>query len=110
MMAKVNLEDNEVAGTYASIWCVGCKEPHSMPVRGKTGSDPERHRWEFDNNLEEPTFSPSLLCNKPGPYHYAGAPVCHSYIRKGKMQFLNDCTHEFAGQTVDLPDYPEEWT
>lgn len=23
----------------------------------------------------------------------------------GRIQFLNDCTHALAGQTVDLPDW-----
>lgn len=28
--------------------------------------------------------------------------VCHSFVRDGKIEFLGDCTHEFAGKTVDL--------
>lgn len=30
--------------------------------------------------------------------------VCHSFIRDGRIEFLSDCTHALAGQTVDLPD------
>jgi len=33
--------------------------------------------------------------------------ICHSFIRDGKIQFLGDCTHALAGQTVDLPELPE---
>jgi hypothetical protein len=29
---------------------------------------------------------------------------CHSFVREGKIEFLNDCTHEHAGQTLDLLD------
>jgi len=29
--------------------------------------------------------------------------VCYSYITDGRIQFLSDCTHELANQTVDLP-------
>jgi hypothetical protein len=32
--------------------------------------------------------------------------VCHSFVTDGRIQFLGDCTHALAGQTVDLP----EWT
>jgi hypothetical protein len=31
--------------------------------------------------------------------------VCHSYIRNGRIEFLPDCTHARAGQTVDIPGY-----
>ena len=31
--------------------------------------------------------------------------VCHSFVRDGRIEFLSDCTHELAGQTVEL----EEW-
>ena len=37
-----------------------------------------------------------------------GTKVCHSFIRDGRIQFLGDCTHHLAGQTVDLPDFTEE--
>lgn len=30
--------------------------------------------------------------------------VCHSFVRDGRIQFLSDCTHKLANQTVDLPD------
>jgi hypothetical protein len=49
-----------------------------------------------------PTFEPSILISiGNGP----DAPrlVCHSFVREGKIQFLGDCTHELAGQTVPLP-------
>jgi hypothetical protein len=28
--------------------------------------------------------------------------VCHSFVTDGKIQYLSDCTHAMAGQTVDL--------
>jgi hypothetical protein len=30
--------------------------------------------------------------------------VCHSFVTDGKIQFLGDCTHALAGQTVELPE------
>jgi hypothetical protein len=31
--------------------------------------------------------------------------ICHSFVRDGRIEFLSDCTHRLAGQTVDLPDF-----
>lgn len=68
--------------------------------------------WQFNKDMEKPTISPSLLVKgsrwidkkggKTKPY------ICHSFIKDGKIQFLNDCTHKLAGQTVDLLDYEKE--
>lgn len=63
-------------------------------------------RWVFNGDPEKPTFSPSYLQyesqSDPGEM-----PRCHSFVRDGKIQFLSDCTHSMAGQTVDLPELPE---
>ena len=32
--------------------------------------------------------------------------ICHSFVKDGQIQFLSDCSHELAGQTVPLPDWP----
>ena len=32
--------------------------------------------------------------------------ACHTFVTDGRIQFLGDCTHALAGQTVDLPDWP----
>lgn len=30
---------------------------------------------------------------------------CHSFVVDGQMQFLGDCTHALAGQTVPIPEW-----
>jgi len=30
--------------------------------------------------------------------------VCHYFLKGGMLQFLGDCTHTLAGQTVPLPE------
>lgn len=35
--------------------------------------------------------------------------VCHSFVRAGRIEFLGDCTHALAGQTVPLPPWPEDY-
>ena len=70
------------------IWCEGCGYEHAI--------SPYVHR--FNGDFERPTFSPSLLNN------HNPAKVCHSFIVDGKIQYLGDCFHQLAGQTVELMD------
>lgn len=102
-----------------NFWCPGCKSINSVTT-SPAG-------WGWNGNLEAPTFTPSILL-KSG--HYAGGAaaerghcycnyeertgkkpsfncaVCHSFVTDGRIQFLDDCTHELAGQTVELPPWP----
>ena len=54
--------------------------------------------WSWNGDTEKPTLKPSVRTR-------GGNFLCHSFITDGKVQFLNDCTHELAGQTVDLLDF-----
>ena len=99
---KARRDDNGII----RINCPGCGTTHGID-----------DRWQFNGDGERPTFSPSLLV-RSGHYvtgqtreqcascsgGYKACGVCHSFIRDGKIQFLGDCTHALAGQTVDLPD------
>ena len=67
-----------------------------------------KRAWYWNGDVDSPTIEPSIL-TKGGMYEgdkYTEY-VCHSFIKEGKVQFLNDCTHEFAGQTLDLLDIEE---
>ena len=61
-------------------------------------------RWSFNGNVESPTFDGSVLVH-PSLYLRIGRPLCHSFVRGGRIQYLGDCTHAMANQTVDLPDW-----
>lgn len=74
------------------IFCPGCNCGHIFDSR-----------WTFNGNLERPTFSPSMLVRYPMKNVER---ICHSFVRDGQIQFLDDCDHKLKGQTVDLPD---EW-
>jgi hypothetical protein len=39
--------------------------------------------------------------------HVAERGNCHSFIRNGQWEFLGDCAHKLAGQTVPLPPLPD---
>jgi hypothetical protein len=64
-------------------------------------------QWGWNGSLDKPTFTPSILvkANYTSPNRLDD--ICHSFVTDGKIQFLGDCTHELAGQTVDLPDWEE---
>jgi hypothetical protein len=76
-------------------------------------------RWAYNGKPNKPTFYPSVLVtwNEPGgnPDDFDDRSkdvpkVCHSFVTDGRIQFLTDCTHALAGQTVDLPKFPHaDW-
>jgi len=108
--------------TGLHFWCPGCNEPHQVTT-SPSG-------WVWNGNLEKPTLTPSVLVQSG---HYAGGAaaerghcycnfeertgqktsfkcsVCHSFVTDGRIQFLTDCTHALAGQTVDLPPWPADY-
>lgn len=87
-------------GDYLFL-CPGCNAVHQ--VWTETPNDLTGARWMFNGDVQKPTVSPSLLVrwgDEKRPDH-----VCHSFIKDGRIQFLGDCTHELAGQTVELPEF-----
>lgn len=96
-MAKVGRITNQ-DGTDVSYAfdCPACGIGHSFRVEG------DGPKWSFNGDVDRPTFSPSLLVR--WGKHGAMDQVCHSFVRDGQMQFLSDCTHHLAGQTVTLPE------
>jgi hypothetical protein len=79
--------------------CPGCKDSFGHFVL-TTGKGPI---WEVSKVVDDkPTVMPSIRVRSRNA---EGETICHSFIKDGKIQFLNDCTHELAGQTVELPDF-----
>lgn len=76
-----------------TFWCPGCKREHPYSIP----------RWQWNGDMEKPTFTPSLLCNKDDPQ-----TRCHLFVREGRIEYCADCHHELAGKTIDLPDMPED--
>lgn len=72
---------------------------HGVPVDGSRG-------WTWNGSLEAPTLNPSILVHphKSAP-PFKDQPRCHSFVREGKIQFLADCEHALAGQTVPIPEW-----
>lgn len=112
-------------GGRVAFRCPGCGDVHSIPVGEGPGP-----RWGFNGDYERPTFTPSVLVrsghfterHQPGSDCWCtycaddkadGLPpgfscyLCHSFVTDGQIQFLGDCSHALAGQTVPLPDFGE---
>lgn len=122
-MAKVHpYNDGNGKQIGFMIFCHACKCGHGFLVKsGIPGRD-----WTFDGNMEKPTFNPSMLVR--GTMYPSGGQmpnddelaqlkagkdfgpemrpyICHSFVHNGKIQYLSDCTHKFANQTINLEDF-----
>ncbi|WP_156290779.1 DUF6527 family protein [Oceanobacillus salinisoli] len=76
------------------FYCEGCKRNHAF-----------NNAWQFNDDFDKPTVSPSLKVTMP----YKGVDyICHSFIRNGEIQYLNDCHHELAAKVVPLKD-EKDW-
>lgn len=101
------------------FFCQGCKCGHGIWTTTKNGVNAI---WGFNGNMEKPTFTPSILIRShmwtppvtaenaaewdKNPWKQEKVEtVCHSFVRDGMIQFLNDCTHELKGQTVPLEPF-----
>lgn len=89
------------------VFTIGFKDEAERQKHIQNRSDKKEHVWTFNGDLDQPTFAPSMLYSSGG---WKGEPlkVCHSYVRNGRIEFLNDCTHGLKGQTVDLPQIKEK--
>ena len=98
-MAKTQLLEND-DGTHKLLvfWCPGCQREHPFTVASTT-----RNPWTWNGDRERPTCEPSLLVEPNRPQDR-----CHLFLRDGVIQFLDDCHHALKGQSVPLPDMPED--
>lgn len=117
----------QLANRQGYTWlCPGCKHTHAVSVDAKQGPS-----WGFNGNVEQPTFTPSVLargvrhdlsdaeweafdreCKEKALTHdqQMDHPVygerCHTFVRDGQIQFLDDCTHALKNTTVPIPPWP----
>ena len=103
---KLYVAENDPRGAY-TFYCPGCGFHHAFytkAIRSRdwNGHEIETPTWNFNGNLNFPTFGPSLITRfgLPGGKTH----ICHLYLRDGKIEYQPDCTHELAGKTLNLPE------
>lgn len=90
-------------GSSIYFHCPGCDMLHPYRVRGEAVGP----KWTWNENVDSPTFSPSLLVNGSDP-----ESRCHLFVTAGKIAYCPDSAHSLAGMTVEMVDIPEPeiWT
>lgn len=108
-------------------YCPGCETRHGVRVKGMiapgSGSPGAEDGWDWNGSVESPTLRPSVLVFPRGkfidsdlpyrtgellaPENKTVTPRCHTFIRDGKIEFLGDCEHALAGQTVPMIEWKE---
>ena len=123
-MARIGKKLRSVEGGSVAFMCPGCGCGHRVGIE-----PPATPIWQWNGSGDAPTFSPSIVSHGTELTHQglqqaaawlaARRPMeekavfetrqtlCHSFVRDGKIQFLADCTHALAGQTVALPDFED---
>lgn len=94
------------------FFCPGCNDIHGIRY--------EPQGWVWNGDEIKPTISPSILVtgaqritDEEAKTIFAGGKVeprplhCHSFVREGMIEFLGDCHHDKAGQTVPLPPWKD---
>lgn len=94
VLEKISAEERK-AGHWPEyeFYCPGCKCDHGFKTDG--GSP----QWTFNGNMEKPTVRASILVKWADS---KGEKVCHLFITDGMIEYLSDCTHAFAGQTIPM--------
>lgn len=99
-MVARRTQDGDAIYTSLYAQCPGCDTLHCVTVRlPETAPNTPGPFWDWNGNLAAPTISPSILSR--------GVVRCHSYLRDGQWQFLDDCEHPLAGKTVPMIPLPE---
>lgn len=107
LLSKADSPDEDRGDVYL-YWCLGCDQHHQIIVGPGL--------WGFNGDQHNPTVDGSVLVHShktlinsdlegdalTAPENVMDTPLCHSFIRAGRIEYLSDCTHELAGETVPM--------
>lgn len=110
MMGRLSAKLRSCDGGFFH-WCPGCDQPHRINVTKEN-----LPKWTWNGDVERPVCAPSVRCFTTDPETKKQKTLCHYFLggsagdKPGRIEFCGDSPHEFSGQTVDLPDWPESWS
>ncbi len=91
---QVDCEPHEA--TYIWLCLPGPMSHRMLPVVYGNTTRKGTPCWSWNGDTEKPTIKPSILTRG------GDNMLCHSFVNDGKVKFLDDCTYEYAGKTLDL--------
>lgn len=112
VLIEVTIDDHGKIYPAYYWWCPGC----ASYDEGRSGAGTHLFHippWTFDNDdMEKPTFSASYLSHgwkaeEGNQLGFKGSPRCHSFVKEGMIQYLDDCEHELAGKIVPMASVPD---
>lgn len=77
------------------FWCPGCGNAHAVWVNEP--NDLTGAKWNWNGDMERPTFTPSILVRGGSNDTY-----CHSFVTGGTISYCTDSKHTLAGKSVPL--------
>ena len=103
-MIKLYHGDHVIGYGY---FCPACKYRHWTRI---LDSDNEGYTiWDFNGDIDNPTFSPSVKHTTEYGEPHRPDKICHYYIINSEIRYETDCTHELAGQTIPMIPIEEEY-
>lgn len=83
------------------FWCPACEAYHAYYVNVKNIPS-----WVFNGDLNNPTFTPSLLLYNPKE-DGKRETKCHLFLTNGIIKYCGDCPHDYAGKSIPLESEPK---
>lgn len=84
----------QIGEAYLHFYCPGCLCLHEARIDGKPGA------VTWTGTVMKPTFHPSIKSR--------GKITCRLFVTGGKLQYLGECNHRLAGQTLEMVDIPDD--
>jgi len=100
-MAKVKILKTKLV-KMVLFYCSACKTNHAPVIENYNGH--MGPLWGWNESFDKPTFTPSIRVR--GSYKRIKS-TCHSFVTDGKIKYLSDCTHEYAGKTLELSEWED---
>lgn len=82
-----------------AYYCSACEEEHDVNILREAGMNDEHPCWTFTGTLENPTLSPPVVIKEN---YNDKTTICHHHITNGQIIYADDCTHNWAGDTIDM--------